>query len=73
MIYNPARRYDTFGTLAAAQDLCALRTRQAAVLLVIEKKEASRAKIVAGIKSLTAEDLCNLRDWIVALMQLRSG
>jgi regulator of sirC expression with transglutaminase-like and TPR domain len=70
VLWSPTR-FDTYSTRADAEEICDRLTRQAAQKVIQERKEASRDKICAGIAALNVEDLVNLRDWVVALMQLR--
>jgi hypothetical protein len=65
--------YDTYRTLADAEEIRERYERRDAASRERQKKEASRKRIVVGLQSLTPEDLSSLRDWVVALLQLRHG
>lgn len=71
VLYDPIRHHDSYATKTTAQEVVDLYTRRAVEKKAYERKEASRQRIVQGIQSLTSEDLTNLRDWFVALLQLR--
>jgi hypothetical protein len=70
-VLHDSQRFDSYRTKAEAQEVIDRNTRIDIGRKELERKEASRQRIVAGIQSLTPEDLTNLRDWFVALLQLR--
>lgn len=67
-LYDP-HRFDVYPTKPAAREVIHRNTRKAIDEKLRAQKEASWRKITQGIRSLTPEDLTNLRDWFVALIE----
>ena len=62
---------DAYESRVEAERRCQQHERNAIEQQVIQSRIASRERIGAGIKSLTPEDLVNLRDFLVSLLYLR--
>lgn len=62
---------DAYESRAQAERRCQQHEQNAIEQQVIQSRIASRERIGAGLKSLTPEDLVNLRDFVVSLLYLR--
>lgn len=62
---------DAYESRAQAERRCQQHEQHAIEQQVIQSRIASRERIGAGLKSLSPEDLVNLRDFLVSLLYLR--